>query len=95
MENLIVNANAPVGGGWMRKIQAINHNTRYDITAKLRRLVRRLESGEFAATDVVVVTREFTQPNASPRVELHHYGTASHEEIHWMLSTAKNRVEPA
>ena len=75
-------------------LRAINKGTRYDITGKMRNLIRRIESGEIAPRDILVVTSEPTGPNRSNKIILHHMGFGSTEEIHWMLSTAKGRIEP-
>jgi len=77
------------------KLRAINHGTRYDVIGNLRSLVREMETGKIAPRDVVVITREGLTPNKSCKVGVHHFGTGSTEDIHWMISTAKNRVEPA
>jgi hypothetical protein len=79
----------------MTKLRIINRGTRYDVSGKLRSLVREIECGQIAPRDVVVITREFSGNNKSCKVGLRHYGTGSPEDIHWMLSTARNRVEPA
>lgn len=79
----------------MATLRAINEGTNYDITGNMRKLIRRIENGEIAPRDVLVVTREIVSNNMSCKVVLHHYGPGSTEEIHWMLSTAKNRIEPA
>lgn len=79
----------------MTKLRVINRGTRYDVVGNLRGLVREIEDGKIDPRDVVVITREFIAPNKSCRVGLRHYGTGSTEDIHWMLSTARNRVEPA
>lgn len=79
----------------MAKLRVIDQGTRYDLTGCMRGLIRRIESGEIMARDIVVLTREPVSPNRSCTVTLHHYGTGSTEDIHWMLSTAKNRIEPA
>lgn len=77
------------------KIRAINKGTRYDVSRPLRRLVRQIESGEVEPRDVIVLTSQYMQTNASPTVTLHHFGYGSVAEMHWMLSTAQNRIEPA
>ena len=79
----------------MTNLRAINEGTRYDVTGSLRKLIRRIESGEVKPRDVVVVTRESVKSNASCQVILHHFGTGTTEDIHWMLATAQNRIEPA
>jgi hypothetical protein len=76
-------------------LRAINQGTRYDVSGKLRNIVRSIESGEIAPRDVIVITREIAGRNKSCKVGLFHFGTGSTEDVHWMLSTAKNRVEPS
>ncbi len=77
------------------KLRAIDRGTRYDITGKMRSLIRRIESGEIQARDVVIITRETTeQRNCSPYIGMHHFGFGSVEDIHWMLATAQGRIEP-
>ena len=78
----------------MGKLRAIDRGTRYDITGKMRRLIHRIESGEIVPRDVLVVTSESCGPNRSNTIILHHMGFGSTEEIHWMLATAKGRIEP-
>lgn len=75
-------------------LRAIDRGTRYDIAGCLRGLVREIESGEIKPRDVVVITRESLANNKSCKVGLRLYGTGSTEDVHWMLSTAKARVEP-
>ena len=77
----------------MAKIYAINRGTRYDITGNMRRLVRRMESGEFKPCDVLVITTERIQNNTIPEVTLHHFGTSTVGEIHWMLASAQGTIE--
>lgn len=78
------------------KLRAIDRGTRYDVTGNLRRFVRRIESGDLQdATDVLVIARCHRPPDGRKRVEIHHFGSATIEEMHWMVSTAKNRYEPA
>jgi hypothetical protein len=77
------------------KLRVINRGTYYDVVGNLRKLVREIEAGKIKPRDVVVITRESVQLNKSCKVGLFHYGTGSTEEVHWMVSTAKNRVEPA
>ena len=76
-------------------LRVIDRGTRYDVSGNLRRLVRQMESGEVKPRDVVILTTQTTRNNASPTVTLHHFGCGSTEDIHWMLATAKNRIEPA
>lgn len=77
------------------KLRAIDRGTRYDITGKMRSLIRRIESGEIQPRDVVIVTRETTERrNCSAYVGMHHFGFGSVEDIHWMLATAQGRIQP-
>ena len=78
----------------MGKLRVIDQGTRYDITGKLRMLTRKIERGEIKPRDLLVITTETIRNNSSPMVMLHHYGQGSTENIHWMLSTAANRIEP-
>lgn len=80
----------------MAKLRAIDKGTRYDVTGCLRKFIRRIENGELKnVTDVLVVARRIEGLNGRKEITFHHYGSASTEEIHWMVSTAKNRIEPA
>jgi hypothetical protein len=79
----------------MSGIRAIDNGTRYDITGNLRRLTRDIENGEISPRDVVIVATETTEMNKSATIILRHYGNGTIEDIHWMLSTAKNRIEPS
>jgi hypothetical protein len=80
----------------MAKLRAIDQGTRYDVTGCMRGLIRRIERGEINPSDVLILTREVVKPySSSCRVGLHHYGPGTIEQIHWMLTTAKNRIEPA
>jgi len=79
----------------MAKLRAIDQGTIYDVAGKLRCLVRQIERGEIHPRDVVVVTREPYANNVSCSVGVHHFGSGSTEDVHWMLCTASNRIEPA
>lgn len=79
----------------MAKLRVINRGTRYDVAGNLRRLLREIESGEIKPHDVVILTTQTVRNNASPTVTMHHYGTGTAENIHWMLATAQHRIEPA
>lgn len=76
-------------------LRVIDRGTRYDVTGGLRGLVRQIESGEVKPRNVVVVTTQILKNNASPAVTVHHFGQGTTEDIHWMLLTAQNRLEPA
>jgi hypothetical protein len=77
------------------KLRVIDRGTRYDVTGNIRRLVRQMESGEVKPRDVVILTTQTIRNNASATVTMHHFGKGSTEDVHWMLATAQNRVEPA
>jgi hypothetical protein len=77
------------------KLRVIDRGTRYDVSGKLRRLVRQIESGEIKPRDVIVLTTETVRNNAGPRIIMHHYGTGTEADMHWILATAQNRIEPA
>lgn len=77
------------------KLRVINVGTRYDVSGKLRAFIREIESGEINPRDVIVLSRETIRNNASARVDMRHYGTGSTEDLHWMLATAQNRIEPS
>ena len=77
------------------KLQAIDKGTRYDVTGMLTKLTReiaRVEHGEVG--DVIVLLRQ-TKNNCSPGIHMRHFGNGTMPDIHYMLSTAKNRIEPA
>jgi hypothetical protein len=77
------------------KLRVIDHGTRYDISGKLRAIVRRIETGELTPRDVVVVTRALPIEQPGGKVELWHLGTGTIADVHWMLRTAQNRIEPS
>jgi hypothetical protein len=79
----------------MGTLRVIDKGTRYDVSTPLRRLVRQIESGEIKPRDVVIVTAQYTAKNASPAITLHHFGSGSVPDLHWMLATAQNRIQPA
>lgn len=76
-------------------LRIIDRGTRYDMSGKLRAIVREIETGEIKPRDVIVLYREPFKNNHSARVGMRHFGTGSTEDLHWMLATAKNRIEPA
>jgi hypothetical protein len=76
-------------------LRVIDKGTRYDVSGNLRSLTREIESGKISPRDVIVLTREAVANNVSCRIGMRHFGTGSTEELHWMLSTALNRIEPA
>ena len=79
----------------MGKLRAIDKGTRYDVSEPLRRLVRQIERGEVQPRDILVITSQTLQNNASPTITMHHFGMGSVPDMHWMLATAQNRIEPA
>ena len=76
-------------------IRAVNQGTRYDFSGNLRRITRSIERGEEGDVRDVVVLISCKNNNGSDSVATYHWGNGSEEKAHWMLSTAKNRVEPA
>jgi hypothetical protein len=40
------------------KLRAIDRGTRYDITGKMRNLIRTIERGEIKPRDIIILTRE-------------------------------------
>ena len=79
----------------MSKLRVIDRGTRYDVSKPLRRLIREIERGEVHPRDVIVLTSQTLKNNASPTITMHHFGMGSTEEMHWMLATAQNRIQPA
>ena len=76
-------------------LRVIDRGTRYDVIGKLRTLVREIERGEVKPRDVIVLTTETYQNNTGPRVIMHHFGTGTEADMHWMLATAQTRIEPS
>jgi hypothetical protein len=76
------------------KLRVIDRGTRYDVSGPLRRLVRQIERGEIKPRDVIVLTTQTVRINASPTVTMHHFGTGTESDMHWMLRTAQGRIEP-
>ena len=79
----------------MGKLRAIDRGTRYDITGRMRKIIRDIENGEIKPRNVLVITTESNGTNCMPKVVLYHLGPGLIEEAHWMLSTAKTRIEPS
>jgi hypothetical protein len=76
-------------------IRAIDQGTRYDVIGSIKQLEREIERGEHGEiSDVVVLILE-KRNNRSPAVQFRHFGTASFPTLHYMIATAKNRIEPA
>jgi hypothetical protein len=77
-------------------IRAVNQGFRYDITGSLRSLTRQIERGAYGKIgNMAVVFDTHNGVNEYATVELKHYGPGSEAEVHWLLSTAKKRMEPA
>ena len=73
-----------------RNIRAIDEGTIYDVTGKMRAMVREMERGEEGTiTDAVIIIR---RNNGS--IGTRHFGPGGREIAHWMVSTAKGRLEP-
>jgi hypothetical protein len=77
------------------KLQAIDKGTRYDVTGMLTQLTREISRGEHGEIGDVVVLLLEKKNNCSPGIHMRHYGNGTMPDIHYMLSTAKNRVEPS
>jgi hypothetical protein len=77
------------------KLRAIDRGTRYDITGKMRNLIRTIERGEIKPRDIIILTRESNGSGLQQKTGMYHFGAGDEQVMHWMLSTAKNRIEPA
>lgn len=78
------------------KIRAIDQGTYYDIPGKLRKMAREIERGERGdIRDAVLLLNEQNTGNGSNVVHMFRWGTDIASNAHWMLCTAKNRIEPA
>ncbi len=79
------------------KIRNIVPGRRYDVNGLVRRFSRELEQGVYGdVRDVIVIARRYpVDPNSYPQIVASHFGTATREVQHWMVSTVKNRIEPA
>lgn len=79
-----------------RSLRAIDQSTRYDITGKMRKLQREIERGEHGEVrNMVVAFSTKNDNNASASVKMFHWGKGDEKDVHWILSTVKNRIEPA
>ena len=77
-------------------LRVINNGMRYDISGNLRRMAREIERGERGdVRDTVVVLRVENQDPKSASIDVMHWGTGTVADAHWMVCTAKNRLEPA
>jgi hypothetical protein len=75
-------------------IRAIDQGMRYDVKGNMRRFVRRVENGDLQdITDIVVVTRRITPPDGQRSIEVFHCGTGTLETAHWMMDSAKRKIE--
>lgn len=73
------------------KLRAIDRGTIYDVEGSLRKRIRGLRDGEDGdVTDAVLLLR-----NRDGKVTSFHFGPGGRERAHFMVSTAKNRLEPA
>jgi hypothetical protein len=72
-------------------IRAVDQGTVYDVTGKMRWLTREIESGKQGhITDVLIVTRA-----SNGQIGSFAFGTSHRERAHHMITTVKNRLEPA
>lgn len=83
-----------------RKIRTIDSGTVYDIPGNLRRLTRLVERGEEGRiTNMIVIydRQDVTSRDwqRQKEVVVKHYGIGDRRDAHWLISTAKNRLEPA
>lgn len=73
------------------RIRAIDQGTLYDVTGKMKHLTRQIEQGkEGRVTDTVIIIR---RDNGS--IGSFHFGTGNPTVSHHLVSTVKNRLEPA
>lgn len=77
-------------------LRAIDQGTIYDITGQLRRTTRELERDiDGKVCDVVMIVARKNHGQRGMSIDTYHWGTGDKARAHWMLSTAKNRIEPA
>ena len=77
-------------------LRAIDKGMRYDISGNLRRMAREIERGERGdVRNAVLVLSVENGVNKSASVDAMHWGTGTVADAHWMMSTVKNRLEPA
>jgi hypothetical protein len=78
-------------------LRAIDAGTRYDLTGNLRRMAREIERGEHGDVSNIVLVAQKKGPLDRGRGSCYvaHYGAGTTPEVHWMLATAMNRIEPA
>jgi hypothetical protein len=74
-----------------RNIRAIDKGTLYDVPGMLRQYARGIEKGEFGEVrnGVLILSTTNNQVNSFA------VGTEDRIRAHWMVSTVKNRLEPA
>ncbi len=79
------------------KLRSIGAGTINDVGGSLQRFSRALNQGKHGdVRDVIIIARKMgAEPNCYPQIVMEHYGTGTIEAVHWMVSTAKNRIEPA
>jgi hypothetical protein len=69
------------------KIRAVNRNTPYDVTGRVRRLVRAIENGNFGeVTDAIMIIRGVKGGVAN--IQAHYYGVSQTEVLHYMAARA-------
>lgn len=76
-------------------LRAVDQGTYRDVNGSLRRLAREIERGEYGDVRDISVAFSKVAANGSVEVVGFHFGTGSRADVHWMLSTVKNRLEPA
>ena len=76
----------------MAKLRAIDQGTRYDIAGNLRRLVRRIESGELTNLSHVMVGISRKEMDGSRSVETFGAGMASVPDMAFTIDQMKKRV---
>ena len=70
-----------------RSLRAIDQGTVYDLRGQLARESRKMPGD---VSDIVMVERHH-----DGRITTFHWGAGGRETVHFMVSTAKNRLEPA
>jgi hypothetical protein len=79
-----------------RSIRAIDQGTLYDIPGKLRHLARAIENGEVGSVrNGIVLLSTFEEGSFRKSIKMYAVGPDSLEEMHWMVATLKNRLEPS
>lgn len=77
-------------------IQAIDQGTYRDVEGMLRKQLRAIERGDHGDVRTAVLVLSTTiDGTKSNRVTVFSFGVGGLAEAHWMLSTAKNRIEPS